>query len=114
MPALGCGGFFPPVGAPGGGNSPPLLGGPNGNRTRVFGVRGRRPGPLDDGTEFQAKKRLVGGRRSGAAKNYISAFFPVAIHLQNRLYWKVREQQNPENLFLRYIPMGSSYNSSPS
>ena len=25
-------------------------GGPNGNRTRVFGVRGRRPRPLDDGT----------------------------------------------------------------
>ena len=27
-----------------------LFGGPNGNRTRVFGVRGRRPRPLDDGT----------------------------------------------------------------
>ena len=27
-----------------------LLGGPNGVRTRVSGVRGQRPGPLDDGT----------------------------------------------------------------
>jgi hypothetical protein len=26
------------------------LGSPNGNRTRVFGVRGRYPRPLDDGT----------------------------------------------------------------
>ena len=25
---------------------------PNGTRTRVTGVRGRRPGPLDDGTEM--------------------------------------------------------------
>ena len=25
-------------------------GGPNGDRTRVSGVRGQRPGPLDDGT----------------------------------------------------------------
>jgi hypothetical protein len=25
-------------------------GGPNGNRTRVSGVRGQRPRPLDDGT----------------------------------------------------------------
>jgi hypothetical protein len=28
-----------------------FLGSPNGNRTRVFGVRGRYPRPLDDGTE---------------------------------------------------------------
>ena len=27
-----------------------LRGGPSGVRTRVFAVRGRRPGPLDDGT----------------------------------------------------------------
>ena len=27
-----------------------ITGDPNGNRTRVFGVRGRRPRPLDDGT----------------------------------------------------------------
>ena len=27
-----------------------LLGGPSGTRTRVTGVRGRRPRPLDDGT----------------------------------------------------------------
>ena len=27
-----------------------LCGSPNGNRTRVFGVRGRYPEPLDDGT----------------------------------------------------------------
>lgn len=27
-----------------------LIGGPNGNRTRVSGVRGQRPRPLDDGT----------------------------------------------------------------
>src|SRR3984957_17616300 len=26
-----------------------LFGAPNGNRTRVFAVKGRRPGPLDDG-----------------------------------------------------------------
>src|SRR5580692_923959 len=26
-----------------------LIGAPNGNRTRVFAVKGRRPGPLDDG-----------------------------------------------------------------
>ena len=26
------------------------IGGPNGTRTRVFGVRGRCPRPLDDGT----------------------------------------------------------------
>ena len=26
------------------------FGGPNGTRTRVFGVRGRCPRPLDDGT----------------------------------------------------------------
>jgi hypothetical protein len=26
------------------------IGDPNGTRTRVSGVRGRRPGPLDDGT----------------------------------------------------------------
>ena len=28
----------------------PLNGGPNGDRTRVSGVRGQRPRPLDDGT----------------------------------------------------------------
>ena len=28
-------------------------GGPNGDRTRVSGVRGQRPRPLDDGTEFR-------------------------------------------------------------
>ncbi len=28
-----------------------LTGGPNGNRTRVSGVRGQRPRPLDDGTK---------------------------------------------------------------
>ena len=27
-----------------------VRGGPSGVRTRVFAVRGRRPGPLDDGT----------------------------------------------------------------
>ncbi len=27
-----------------------FIGGPNGVRTRVFGVRGQRPRPLDDGT----------------------------------------------------------------
>ena len=27
-----------------------FFGGPNGNRTRVSGVRGQRPRPLDDGT----------------------------------------------------------------
>ena len=33
-------------------NRNPLVirGGPSGVRTRVFAVRGRRPGPLDDGT----------------------------------------------------------------
>ena len=29
------------------------IGGPNGFRTRVSGVRGQRPGPLDDGTIFR-------------------------------------------------------------
>ena len=28
-------------------------GGPNGDRTRVSGVRGQRPRPLDDGTAFK-------------------------------------------------------------
>ena len=32
------------------GRMPVCSGDPNGNRTRVFGVRGRRPRPLDDGT----------------------------------------------------------------
>jgi hypothetical protein len=32
--------------------SPRLAGSPNGNRTRVFGVRGRYPRPLDDGTSW--------------------------------------------------------------
>ena len=31
-------------------NSLILLNSPNGTRTRVTGVRGRRPRPLDDGT----------------------------------------------------------------
>ena len=30
--------------------SPCIFGSPNGTRTRVFGVRGRYPRPLDDGT----------------------------------------------------------------
>ena len=32
-----------------------IFGAPYGNRTRVFAVRGRRPGPLDEGrfTAFQ-------------------------------------------------------------
>ncbi len=32
-------------------------GGPNGFRTRVSGVRGQRPGPLDDGTIQMAKSK---------------------------------------------------------
>jgi hypothetical protein len=52
-------------------------GGPNGNRTRVSGVRGQRPRPLDDGTienkklileksqevspDFSNEKSMVGG-----------------------------------------------------
>jgi hypothetical protein len=32
-----------------------LFGGPNGARTRVFGVRGRCPRPLDDGTLLEKK-----------------------------------------------------------
>lgn len=35
-----------------------FLGGPNGTRTRVPGVRGRYPGPLDDGT-FNIRTRAV-------------------------------------------------------
>jgi hypothetical protein len=40
-----------------------FLGGPNGTRTRVFGVRGRCPRPLDDGTvtpniKFKVPKTL--------------------------------------------------------
>ena len=33
-------------------------GSPNGNRTRVTGVRGRRPRPLDDGTIMAGGKGL--------------------------------------------------------
>ena len=33
---------------------PLLYGDPNGTRTRVIGVRGRRPRPLDDGTNILA------------------------------------------------------------
>ena len=35
------------------------IGGPNGTRTRVFGVRGRYPRPLDDGTTQERK--MAGG-----------------------------------------------------
>ncbi|GEM_PF-1601023 len=36
-----------------------IIGGPNGTRTRVFGVRGRYPRPLDDGTTH--KRKMAGG-----------------------------------------------------
>ena len=35
-----------------------FLGSPNGDRTRVFGVRGRYPRPLDDGTTDKAVVQL--------------------------------------------------------
>src|SRR3972149_10480351 len=38
-----------------GGAAGSFNGGPNGNRTRVSGVRGQRPRPLDDGTVGQAQ-----------------------------------------------------------
>ena len=36
-----------------------LLGDPSGIRTRVTGVRGRRPKPLDDGTMCKTKRILI-------------------------------------------------------
>ena len=53
-----------------------LNGGPNGNRTRVSGVRGQRPRPLDDGTAT----KLI------ADSGQLIAFFKV---------WLGEEDSNP-------------------
>ena len=37
-------------------NSLILIGGPNGNRTRVLALRGPRPRPLDDGTVMAGER----------------------------------------------------------
>ncbi len=49
-----------------------LSGGPKGSRTPVFGVRGRRPRPLDDGTVIFMWERLM---------NYHSVFIYPALRL---------------------------------
>jgi hypothetical protein len=40
-----------------------IIGAPNGNRTRVFAVKGRRPGPLDDGRGFVEESGSAGPAR---------------------------------------------------
>ena len=47
-------------------------GDPKGNRTPVFGVRGRRPGPLDDGTLLNIKKAEY--RKKNALSNTFFKF----------------------------------------
>ena len=42
-------------------------GGPNGNRTRVSGVRGQRPRPLDDGTLRTAMRKMQMTKRGAFA-----------------------------------------------
>ena len=59
-----------------------LIGAPKGNRTPVFAVRGRRPGPLDDGSHeafwrgrsyIEATRRWQGGAAalSASVKSHI-------------------------------------------
>ena len=47
-----------------------MIGAPKGTRTPVFAVRGRRPGPLDDGSEARAVS-IVGDRRSFKRRSWI-------------------------------------------
>ena len=56
------------------------FGDPNGTRTRVFAVKGRRPGPLDDGAAVKARAL---GEPSGGVKQVLhpqDAFRPHCRH----------------------------------
>ncbi len=58
----------------------PRFGGPNGNRTRVFGVRGRRPRPLDDGTltENRGKRPYINNNFSLASRSKLRGGYPFS------------------------------------
>ncbi len=68
-------------------------GGPNGNRTRVSGVRGQRPRPLDDGTLCKERDERRVARdevtRPGPAVR------PCRWSLVTELYWLGEEDSNP-------------------
>jgi hypothetical protein len=47
-------------------------GGPNGNRTRVSGVRGQRPRPLDDGTiaKYNSKRETATTKKISGVSSF--------------------------------------------
>ena len=58
--------------------SGPWVGAPNGNRTRVFAVKGRRPGPLDDGRGL-VENPVLPDRRD-AIRSAVRAGKPAPAH----------------------------------
>src|SRR6476469_2058722 len=56
-------------------------GDPNGTRTRVFAVKGRRPRPLDDGAAPRSGVRVRRGAKSGQATPASSKSSILKVHL---------------------------------
>ena len=54
-------------------------GGPNGNRTRVSGVRGQRPRPLDDGTCLVRRQIDNFKLKIGNLFNAFNLHFPIGL-----------------------------------
>jgi hypothetical protein len=54
-----------------------LFGSPNGTRTRVFGVRGRYPRPLDDGTAISSSTLSIIGYSYKEQEDIELDFLPI-------------------------------------
>jgi hypothetical protein len=73
------------------------IGGPNGNRTRVSGVRGQRPRPLDDGTVLK-RGNVISKQSAVKRDNDVALLVPVLTadnHLVLTVYWLGEEDSNP-------------------
>ena len=74
-------------------------GGPNGNRTRVSGVRGQRPRPLDDGTVLK-RGNVISNQSAVVSKTRydVALIVPLLItenYLLLTVYWLGEEDSNP-------------------
>ena len=68
-------------------------GGPNGNRTRVSGVRGQRPRPLDDGTMRGKHEALRAMSAELVVINRIGS--KLRTHDSELIVWLGEEDSNP-------------------
>jgi hypothetical protein len=69
-----------------------MIGAPNRNRTGVFAVRGRRPRPLDDGSDSRnaATPLYIGwGKNQASVRRFVATYAPSTCGADLRVRLKI-------------------------